>query len=103
MLEVSKTAGLLAVKDAPWLLPHCHLVRITSVDIDHEIRTDGITTECTVKARDRTGVEMDALCGVAVALLTIWDMVKYLEKDENGQYPDTSISDIKIVQKTKEK
>jgi cyclic pyranopterin phosphate synthase len=46
---------------------------------------------------------MEALTGVTVALLTIWDMVKYIEKDENGQYPDTRISEIKVDRKTKGK
>ncbi|MEM4889953.1 MAG: cyclic pyranopterin monophosphate synthase MoaC, partial [Thermosphaera sp.] len=49
-----------------------------------------------------TGVEMEALMGVAVALLNIWDMVKKYEKDELGQYPFTSITDIRVVQKVKQ-
>ena len=44
---------------------------------------------------------MEALTGVSIALLTIWDMVKAVEKDENGQYPDTRISDIKVLKKEK--
>jgi cyclic pyranopterin phosphate synthase len=42
---------------------------------------------------------MEALCGVSVALLCIWDMVKYLEKDERGQYPSTKITDLKVISK----
>ncbi len=49
----------------------------------------------------RTGVEMEALVGVSVALLTIWDMVKSAEKDEEGQYPVTRIGDIRVVEKVK--
>ncbi|MCK5253534.1 MAG: cyclic pyranopterin monophosphate synthase MoaC, partial [Thermoplasmata archaeon] len=49
----------------------------------------------------KTGVEMEALTGVTAALLTIWDMVKYLEKDERGQYPATRMRDIRIVEKRK--
>jgi cyclic pyranopterin phosphate synthase len=54
-----------------------------------------------VKAQARTGVEMEALVGVSAALNTVWDMVKYLEKDEGGQYPNTRIADIRVVRKEK--
>ncbi|MBW2127631.1 MAG: cyclic pyranopterin monophosphate synthase MoaC, partial [Deltaproteobacteria bacterium] len=54
-----------------------------------------------VKAQARTGVEMEALVGVTCALNTIWDMVKYLEKNKNGQYPHTRISDIRVIRKIK--
>ena len=48
-----------------------------------------------------TGVEMEALVGVSIALNTLWDMVKYLEKDEMGQYPKTRITDIRVIKKEK--
>ena len=54
---------------------------------------------CEVGTVYKTGVEMEALCGVSAALLCIWDMVKYLEKDEMGQYPTTKITNIKVVSK----
>jgi cyclic pyranopterin phosphate synthase len=50
----------------------------------------------------KTGVEMEALTGASIALLTIWDMVKSVEKDENGQYPNTRISEIVVSEKIKE-
>jgi len=53
-------------------------------------------------AQAKTGVEMEALVGVSVALNTLWDMVKYLEKDNIGQYPFTEITDIRVVKKVKE-
>jgi cyclic pyranopterin phosphate synthase len=53
-------------------------------------------------AQARTGVEMEALVGVSIALDTLWDMVKYLEKNAEGQYPHTRISDIRVIQKRKE-
>ncbi len=56
---------------------------------------------CTVQAVYRTGVEMEALTGVTVALLNIWDMVKYLEKDEDGQYPEARITDVRVTEKRK--
>jgi cyclic pyranopterin phosphate synthase len=49
----------------------------------------------------KTGVEMEALTGVSIALLTIWDMVKYLEKNEDGQYPYTRIMDVRATEKMK--
>jgi cyclic pyranopterin phosphate synthase len=55
-----------------------------------------------VSAQARTGVEMEALVGVTIALNTLWDVVKYLEKDGKGQYPSTRISDIRVIRKVKE-
>jgi cyclic pyranopterin phosphate synthase len=54
-----------------------------------------------VKTESKTGVEMEALTGASVALLTIWDMVKSNEKDSSGQYPDTEIDSIRVVKKEK--
>jgi cyclic pyranopterin phosphate synthase len=56
---------------------------------------------CRVTADYRTGVEMEALSGVTAALLNIWDMVKYMEKDEGSQYPETAITDVRVVEKRK--
>ena len=68
-----------------------------------DLMDDRIKASCTVNADYRTGVEMEALVGVSMALLTIWDMVKYMEKDEKGQYPITAIEHIKVVKKVKVK
>jgi len=54
-----------------------------------------------VSTTAKTGVEMEALTGTSVALLTVWDMVKYLEKDREGQYPGTAIGDIRVIEKLK--
>ena len=54
-----------------------------------------------VQSIGQTGVEMEALVGVTSALLAIWDMVKGLEKDDAGQYPTTSITDVKVIEKVK--
>ena len=56
---------------------------------------------CLVKAQARTGVEMEAIVGVTTALNTLWDVVKYLEKDERGQYPTTKLTDIRVIKKEK--
>ena len=54
-----------------------------------------------VEARERTGVEMEALVGVSTALLTVWDMVKALEKDATGNYPSTRIEEVRVERKVK--
>jgi cyclic pyranopterin phosphate synthase len=69
--------------------------------VDFDVRQDGIEVQCYVSARARTGVEMEALVGVSMALNTLWDMVKYLEKDDRGQYPFTRITDIRVLKKEK--
>ena len=73
----------------------------TSLDLDFEVKTDEIIATCAVNTLGKTGVEMEAITGVSVALLTVWDMVKAVEKDDDGQYPDTRISDIKVIKKEK--
>ncbi len=99
--EVSRVAAFLAVKSTPKIIPHCHPIPIEFVGVSFEVEEEGIRVKCEVKARAKTGVEMEALTGVSVALLTLWDMVKYLEKDERGQYPWTRISEIKVLEKVK--
>lgn len=101
VLTFAEAAGLLAVKNVPETIPHCHPIPITSVSIDFEIEENDILCRCTVEAVYKTGVEMEALAGATTALLTIWDTVKYLEKDEDGQYPETRITDIRVVEKRK--
>jgi cyclic pyranopterin monophosphate synthase len=101
VLEAAKIAAIQAVKSTPDIVPYCHPIPIDSVQVDFKIVEDSLTCSVEVNAHYRTGVEMEALTGVSAALLTVWDMVKYLEKDEKGQYPSTRITDIKIVTKEK--
>ncbi|WP_290596020.1 MULTISPECIES: cyclic pyranopterin monophosphate synthase MoaC [unclassified Archaeoglobus] len=101
VIAAANIAGVLAVKKTPELIPMCHPIPITSVKFDFDIESVGIRVRCTVKSKGKTGVEMEALTGVSVALLTIWDMVKSLEKDEYGNYPKTLIEVIKVVEKVK--
>ena len=100
-LPAAEIACILAVKKTPDILPLCHPIPITSVDAEFQIADDHIEARCCVTADYKTGVEMEALTGVAAALLTIWDMVKYLEKDADGQYPSTVITDVKVTEKRK--
>jgi cyclic pyranopterin phosphate synthase len=101
VLSTAKTAAILAVKKTPDIIPLCHPIPINSVEVSLDLGEDIIVCECTVTAHYATGVEMESLVGVSIALLTVWDMVKYLEKDEHGQYPTTNISNIKVVSKQK--
>jgi len=103
VIATAQIAGILAVKKTPELIPLCHLIPLTGVDISFEFGEDYIEATCEVRAYYTTGVEMEALTGVTVALLTVWDMVKAVEKDENGQYPVTRIEDIHVVEKIKQK
>jgi len=103
VFETAKIAGINAVKQTQILIPHCHQIPIDFVDFEFVINESFIEAFCTVRAEAKTGVEMESLTGVSIALNTIWDMVKYLEKDENGQYPSTKITDIKVLKKIKEK
>ena len=100
-LAVAEMASILAVKKTSELMPLCHQVPVDAVDVKFRLGADSVEAECTVAATYRTGVEMEALTGVAVALLNVWDMIKYLEKDEGGQYPDTAITGIKVTEKWK--
>lgn len=101
VLNVARTAAILAVKRTWEILPLCHPIPVTSVAVDFNLYDDGVEAFVTVKTTAKTGVEMEALTGVSIALLTIWDMVKSLEKDERGQYPYTAIEGIRVVEKVK--
>ena len=100
-LVVAEVACVLAAKRTPEIVPLCHPLPITSVDAEFTLGDVFIEARCRVSADYKTGVEMEALTGVTAALLTIWDMVKYLEKDEAGQYPTTAITDVRVTEKRK--
>jgi len=101
VLTTAQIAAIQAVKKTPNMIPLCHQLPINKIDIEFEIKDDSIIVICTVKTESKTGVEMEALTGVSVALLTIWDMVKSNEKDSSGQYPDTEIGPIRVIKKEK--
>jgi cyclic pyranopterin phosphate synthase len=100
-LLVAEVAAMRAAKETYLLIPHCHQIPLDTVEVSFELTDSFIEARCLVKAEAMTGVEMEALVGVSIALATIWDMVKYLEKDGNGQYPSTVIADIRVIKKTK--
>ncbi|MHC1601589.1 MAG: cyclic pyranopterin monophosphate synthase MoaC [Candidatus Nezhaarchaeales archaeon] len=101
VFSATNTAAILAAKKTADLLPLCHPLPLTNVSIKFDVEDEGIRVRASVKTVGKTGVEMEALVAVAMALLNIWDMVKKYEKDEKGQYPHTEISNIKVINKIK--
>jgi cyclic pyranopterin monophosphate synthase len=100
-LPTAEVAALQAMKAVWQVLPHTHPIPITAGSVTFNVRPDRIAVTTTVEATYKTGVEMEALYGAAVALLTIWDMVKALEKDARGQYPSARIESMRVVSKEK--
>lgn len=94
VLGVARVAGIIGVKQTSALIPMCHPLCISKCAIDFEIDQENnrITAICTVKIDGKTGVEMEALTGVSVALLTIYDMCKAIDKQ-------MELSDIHLVNK----
>jgi cyclic pyranopterin phosphate synthase len=101
VITTAQIAGILAAKKTPDIIPLCHPIPITKIDVQLSVGDSEVTVESTVQSFSKTGVEMEALVATSVALLTVWDMVKPYEKDQEGQYPDTSIEEIRVVEKIK--
>ena len=102
-LYTAKIAGVLAAKKTSELVPLCHPLPLTSVEVEAKIvEKTAVEVTATVKTKAQTGVEMEALAAASVGLLTIWDMVKQYEKDAAGQYPNTAIENIHVVKKLKQ-
>jgi len=102
-LYTAKIAAILAAKKTSDLVPLCHPLPLTNVEVYPKVlNEDTIEVLVTVKTCAQTGVEMEALTAVSLALLTIWDMTKQYEKDLNGQYPSTAIQNIHVVRKYKQ-
>ena len=82
VLGVARIAGIMAVKQTPHLIPMCHTLLISKCSVDFEIDKENLEIKaiCTVKVEGKTGVEMEALTGVSVTLLTIYDMCKAIDK-----------------------
>jgi cyclic pyranopterin monophosphate synthase len=101
-IGIAKIAGVLAAKKTSESIPLCHPLPLTSVKVDVNVVDEGtVEVSATVKAKAKTGVEMEALAAVSTGLLTVWDMTKQYEKDSAGQYPSTRIDNIHVVRKFK--
>jgi len=95
-LNTARIAGVMAAKKTPELIPLCHGLNLTSVDVEFEVGRDRVGISATAHATDRTGVEMEALAAVSVAALTIYDMCKAVDKG-------MVIGEVRLVEKTKER
>ena len=96
VLATARIAGIQAAKQTAQLIPLCHTLPLGGVKIDIVASNEGAEVKCTAHTIAQTGVEMEALTGVAVALLTIYDMCKAVDKE-------MTISDVRLISKTKEK
>jgi cyclic pyranopterin phosphate synthase len=92
-LAVARVAGIMAAKRTPDLVPLCHPLAISGVEVDLEVLDDAVAITATVRTTDRTGVEMEALTAVSVAALTVVDMVKAVDKA-------AVITDVRVESKT---
>src|SRR5204862_2892472 len=92
-LETARLAGIMAAKRTADLIPLCHPLPLTHVDVRAEVREDGVYLEAEVTTRAQTGVEMEALTAVSVAGLTVYDMCKALDKS-------ITITDVRLEHKT---
>lgn len=92
VLAVAQVAGIMAAKKTSEIIPMCHNIFLTGVDIDFEILEDGVKAIATVKTEGKTGVEMEALTAVSLTLLTIYDMCKAIDKG-------MEIVDIRLLEK----
>jgi len=80
VITVAEIAGIQAAKETPRLIPLCHNLMITKVEVKGQLKDNGIRIESMVKCTGKTGVEMEALTAVSIALLTIYDMCKAVDK-----------------------
>jgi cyclic pyranopterin phosphate synthase len=102
VIAAAEVSAVMAGKNTPNILPFCHSIPITTIRTSHSYTRDSLKVESYVKSLAKTGVEMEALTAVSTYLLTVWDMVKQYEKDSNGQYPTTRITNIHVTKKVKQ-
>lgn len=93
VLAVAQVAGIMAAKKTADIIPMCHPLRLSSVDIGFELTDTEIVIQATVKCKENTGVEMEALTAVSTAALTIYDMCKAVQRD-------IEITDIRLMYKS---
>ncbi|ELY95206.1 molybdenum cofactor biosynthesis protein MoaC [Natrialba hulunbeirensis JCM 10989] len=101
VLATARIGAVQAVKHTWETIPMCHQIPITNVDTDFSLTEDRVECKVAVETTGKTGCEMEALEGVTTGLNVVWDMVKAVEKDADGQYPETGIENVRVVQKEK--
>ena len=95
VLATARIAAIQAVKSTPAIIPMCHPILVEAIDVDFALseQDKSVTVTVTVKSSGKTGVEMEALCGAAAACLTIYDMLKYVNRA-------MTITETKLIEKT---
>jgi len=101
VLATARVGAVQAVKHTWETIPMCHQIPITNVETDFAVTDGAIALTVAVETTGKTGCEMEALEGVTTGLNVVWDMVKSAEKDADGEYPETRIADVEVVEKTK--
>jgi cyclic pyranopterin phosphate synthase len=101
VLATARIGAIQAVKHTWETIPLCHQIPITNVDTEFVVETDRVELTVAVETTGTTGCEMEALEGVTTGLNVVWDMVKAAEKDDDGSYPETAVTDVEVVSKTK--
>jgi len=101
VLATARIGAIQAVKHTWESVPMCHAIPITNVETDFEVGEDRVVLTVAVETTGKTGCEMEALQGTTTGLNTVWDMVKAMEKDDAGEYPETAISDVRVIEKEK--
>ena len=101
VIEASTIAAIQAVKETPRIIPHCHPIPLEGCKVDWEILENALHCTVSVTAHYKTGIEMEAITGVCAGLLCALDMVKSHEKDADGQYPNSEICQVRIIEKYK--
>jgi len=103
VLATARVGAVDAVKHTWETIPLCHQIPVTNVETDFAVEDDRIVLAVAVETTGKTGCEMEALQGVTTGLNVVWDMVKAAEKDAEGNYPETRIDGVRVVEKTKER
>jgi cyclic pyranopterin phosphate synthase len=101
VIATARVGAIQAVKHTWETIPMCHQIPVTNVDVAFDAETDRIDLEVAVETTGKTGCEMEALEGVTTGLNVVWDMCKAAEKDADGQYPETRVTDVEVVSKVK--
>jgi len=101
VLATARVGAIQAVKHTWETIPMCHQIPITNVDTEFSLEEGVIELTVAVETTGKTGCEMEALEGVTTGLNVVWDMVKSAEKDADGQYPETGIQSVEVLEKTK--
>jgi cyclic pyranopterin phosphate synthase len=101
VLATARVGAIQAVKHTWESIPMCHAIPITNVDTGFEVGDDRVVLTVAVETTGKTGCEMEALQGVTTGLNVVWDMVKSMEKDDDGGYSGTAIEGVRVVEKEK--